>query len=165
MDHMECTINKEYCSDSFCKLSFISRRVKQLNWKCNLIQSGDMIKVLVKLYYRFRTGYKQFLIDVSTDYCAYHYDLMGSAVLDLVAGVLKNYSTNLCQPCPVIVGTNMSVTNLPLTSSLVQKIFVPAGEYKLVIEIRAGDKQTSMSRISLFITVPAGRTLEDDRMG
>lgn len=162
---MECKVNKEYCSNSTCKLSFKSRRVKQLTWICNLIKTDDVVKVLVKLYYRYRAGYKQFLINVISDYCAYHDNQMGSAILDLVKETVKNNSKNLWQPCPFRVGTDVALINLPLTSSLVQNLFVPAGDYKLIVEIRVGDEQTSLSKMTLFITVPAGRTIEDDRMG
>ncbi len=166
---MDCSISKEYCSTSTCKLSFKSRRIKQLSWTCHLIKSADIVNVLVVLYYRYRAGYKKFLIDVNSDFCAYHDGHIGSKILDLVADIFKKYTTNLWDPCPYHRGMNLSLTNLPLTSALVQKIFVPAGEYKLIVETKVGDKNQALlatfTKLAFFITIPAGRTMEDDKMG
>lgn len=154
----------DLCSHSVCKLSFKTRLVKQLTWTCNLIKRADDLNTRVTLYYRYRSGYKQFLVDVNIDHCEYHRNHIGSAVLELVHENFKNYTTNIWRPCPFLPG-NLSVINLPLTSSLVNNLFVPAGDYKLVIDARVDDAKLSFLLITLFFNVPAGRTLEDDKMG
>lgn len=115
----------------------------------------------VTLYYRYRAGYKKFLIDVNADFCAYHDNKMGSGVLDLIREQFKEYSTDLWHPCPYVPG-NLSISDLPLTASLVNNLFVPAGDYKLIVDTRIGEERIM---IMIFFVVPAGRTLEDDKMG
>lgn len=116
------------------------------------------------MYYRYRAGYKKFLIDVNTDYCAYQKNQIGSAVLDLIHEQFKEYTTNLWQPCP-FHPSNVSIDNLPLTASLVKNLFVPAGDYKLVVNTTFGEEHNAGSLMMMYVTVPAGRTLEDDNMG
>ncbi len=165
---MECNTSKEYCSNFTCKLTFKTRLVKQVTWTCNLIKRIDVVSVDVVLYYRFRTGYKKFLIDVTNDFCAYHGNHVGSAVFDLVGGIFKNYTKNLWRACPFYPG-EFALTNLPLIPSLVQNIFVPAGEYKLLVNVKVGDEDstslTSLTSVTIFANIPAGRTLENDSMG
>lgn len=164
MDHMTCYINKDYCSNTTCKLSFISRRVKKLNWACNLTTKLDTIYSHVKLYYRYRAGYKPFLIDVTADYCTYQNNQLGNAIFDLIAEVFKNYTKNIWRPCPFLPAY-LSINDLPLTSRLVKNIFVPAGDYRLTIDTLIGIEKTNVATLSLFISIPGGRTLEDDKMG
>lgn len=164
MDHMDCKTSKLYCPNSFCKLSFKSRSIKQLTWTCDLAKKVDVLMAQITLYYRYRSGYKQFLIDVNIDHCAYHRNVLGSATLDLVQDIFKNYTTNIWQSCPLLPG-NVSVNNLPLIASLVQNIFVPAGDYKLTVNSRVNKEKTSILLLSIFLNIPAGRTLEDDKMG
>ncbi len=142
--------------------------MKQVSWACHLVKRIDIVSVKIVLYYRYRAGYKKFLIDLTTDFCAYHDNQAGSAILDLVGGMFKNYTTNLWHPCPYHPNY-YSLTNLPLTSPLVKHIFLPAGEYKLVINTLVGDKNmtslSSLTTVVIFFHVPAGRTLENDNMG
>lgn len=163
---MECNTNKDFCRHSICKLSFKSRRIKQLTWTCDLTKKVDMVNVQVTLFYRYRAGYKQFLIDVNVDHCAYHRNQIGSALIELVHEVLKNHTSNIWHPCPFLPG-NVSITNLPLTPSLVKNLFVPAGDYKLTLNTKVNSENgfVSLLLMKIFINVPAGRTLEDDNMG
>lgn len=160
---MLCKTNMDLCSHSLCKLTFKTRLIKQLTWTCNLIKQVDVLNIRVTLYYRYRSGYKQFLIDVNVDHCAYHGSHIGSAVLELIHENFKNYTTNVWHPCPFLPG-NLSVNNLPLTPSLVKNLFLPAGDYKLVLNA-SGVEELPLVWLALFINIPAGRTLEDDRMG
>lgn len=84
--------------------------------------------------------------------------------MDLIHEKFKEYTTNLWSPCP-FMPSNLSVINLPLTASLVKNIFVPAGDYKLVIDTLIDKEMRSISLLTIYINVPAGRILEDDRMG
>lgn len=123
-----------------------------------------MVNIYTTLFYRYRAGYKKFLIDVQTDYCAYLNNTVGSALIDLIIDGYKKHATNLWHPCPFLPG-NVSVTDLPLTASLVNNLFVPAGDYKLVIDIRFGEERSVGTLLTIFVVVPAGLTLEDDKMG
>lgn len=161
---MECKTNKDYCTNSTCTLSFKSRLVKQLTWSCDLNQPVDDVHSQVTLYYRYRAGYKKFLVDLNIDVCAYHGNHLGNAVMDLIADVYQNYTTNIWHPCPFVPG-HLAVTKLPLTASLLKNIFLPAGEYKLVLDIKVGKEMVPGILIKLFFDIPAGRTLEDDKMG
>lgn len=124
----------------------------------------DIVNQQVTLYYRYRAGYKVFLIDINIDLCSYYTKQLDSALMNLIREEVKKYSTNMIRPCPFTVG-NLSVTNLPLTSSLLNNMFVPAGDYKLVITTKLNKEQVLAASITFYVNVPAGRTIEDDRMG
>ncbi|KAJ6644473.1 hypothetical protein Bhyg_09442 [Pseudolycoriella hygida] len=60
---------------------------------------------------------------------------------------------------------DLSVNKMPLTGALFQYIFVPAGDYKLVLNTTLNERKTSGLLTMVYVSVAAGRTLEDDRMG
>lgn len=115
------------------------------------------------MYYRYRAGYKKFLIDLNIDVCAYHKNETDSAVMNLIRDTFVKFSTNVLQPCPI--KGNLSIKALPLTAALVNNLFVPAGEYKLVIDTKVNKNKEFGINLAFYVKVPAGRTIEDDRMG
>ncbi|KAG4071341.1 hypothetical protein HA402_004045 [Bradysia odoriphaga] len=132
-DRVHCKVNLDYCPKPICKLTFITRKVKAFTWICDLKKSVDLIHLHVILYYRFRNGFQKFLIDLNVDVCSYYNNTLGSAVMDLVRQEVEQYSSNVIHPCPFT--GNMTVVNLPLTGALFNYIFLPAGEYKLVLYV------------------------------
>ncbi|KAJ6644438.1 hypothetical protein Bhyg_09407 [Pseudolycoriella hygida] len=155
--------NQEYCPKPISKLEFITRDLKSYTCACNLTKTVDEAFLHVILYYRYRNGYQKFLIDVNVDICSYYNNKLGSALVDLVKGELENYSTNMVHPCPY--EGQLSLNKMPLTGALFQYIFLPAGDYKLVINGTHGDKKVFVFRMTSYFSIAAGRTLEDDRMG
>lgn len=144
-------------------MSFLSRDVKAVTWVCNLIKPVDLIIVHVTLYYRYRNGFQKFLIDLDIDVCSYYDNILGSAVVDLVRKEVEKYSTNFIRGCPYT--GNMTIINMPLTGALFDYIFLPAGDYKLVIDGIFDKKKLFGVLVTMFFTVLAGKTLEDDNMG
>lgn len=51
--------------------------------------------------------------------------------MNQIRGEVAKYSTNLIHPCPF--ACNLTLVGLAFTAKLVNNLFVPAGEYKLVI--------------------------------
>ncbi|KAJ6644474.1 hypothetical protein Bhyg_09443 [Pseudolycoriella hygida] len=87
---------------------------------------------------------------------------LGSALADLVRKYAEQYS-NMIHGCPY--EGDLSVNKMPLTGALFQYIFVPAGDYKLVLNTTLNERKTAGLLTTVYISVAAGRTLEDDRMG
>ncbi|KAJ6644475.1 ATP-dependent RNA helicase vasa [Pseudolycoriella hygida] len=149
--------NPEYCPKQTSKLEFITRDVKSYSFSCNLTKTVDEPFLHVILNYRYRNGYQKFLIDTVIDVCAYFNKTTGSALVDLVKGELENYSTNMFHTCPY--EGEVSLNKMPLTGALFQYIFLPAGEYKLVINGTTGEKEIFVFKITGYFSVAAGRTL------
>lgn len=64
-------------------------------------------------------------------------------------------------PCPV--AANYHLTDLPIDGRLLPGIFLPSGEYYCTVELRSNE--TKVVSVKAYFEVPAGKNLEDDRMG
>lgn len=119
----------------------------------------------VQLFYKYRTGYKLFLINVDIDACDYVRNKFVSKAMDLVwPTVKKHITTDPGQDftCPFI--GRVDFTNVPLNGALVNNTFVPVGDYMLNI--------TSVTRSNeyiwngrFYVNIPEGKTIKDDQMG
>lgn len=162
IDHLTCTFNKTMCgAGSYCKLKFKTRLKKTGSFLCNIQTPLDNITSRVTLYYRFRNGYKKFLMDVTTDVCAYFKQTIPSVLFETVKKAIHKYSNILDAPCPQT--GSIWAKDCPVDGSIFPKMFLPAGSYYISIENFSNG--TKYVDAKVYFVIPEGKTIEDDRMG
>lgn len=125
----------------------------------------DDIFYRVQLYYKYRSGFKLFLVDVNTNICDYIREKSVSKIFDLIWPTLKQYITTSPGQdlrCPFI--GKFSLNKWPANGGIVNNMFIPAGDYLLNNTFLTSSMEYIWNG-KFFFNVPEGRTIEDDRMG
>ncbi|KAJ6633327.1 Sphingosine kinase 2 [Pseudolycoriella hygida] len=165
MDHVICAFGQKYASEnSTCKLNFISRLKKSLTVSSYVIKPVTDIIGYCQLYYRFRAGYKLFLINLDINLCDYFNKKAPSKILDIVMPVVnKHLRRNRPVTCPESVG-RLEFKNIPVNSELFKFVFLPTGHYMLNLTgtTKEGDL---LWNGKFYFDVPDGKTIDADRMG
>lgn len=120
----------------------------------------ETIKIKSTLHYRFTAGYRQFAINVKSDWCKFMNGTDKSVLLGVYLKYIKGY-TNIDRNCP-FTGNN-SVYDLPMTAQLFGGQFIPAGDYyyQNIVNINGVHGMTW----TVYFTIPSGQTILDDAMG
>lgn len=130
---------------------------------CNLEIPANGVDVRVTMYYRYNSGYKQFLVDMNLDMCTYRSKTNAAKIFDLLRGPLEKYGSNIYQGCPY--SGNMTLNKLPLDGDLFPSIFIPAGDYYIHYNVTLDRGLRNVLDARFYFSIAAGRTIEDDRMG
>lgn len=161
MDHVVCRFNPDYVVNGSCKLSFITRLQKKFAIKSFVTKVIDNVVGHVQLYYRFRTGYKFFLVDIKTDMCAYMNGEVQSKLMDFIMPVVNKHTLrNFTCPYSGII----SVKDMPLNGAMFDYVFLPVGNYLLNVTLLTTGN-VYMWNAKFYFIIPEGKTIEDDRMG
>lgn len=73
----------------------------------------------------------------------------------------KQFSGPLAKSCPI--PANYSFSNMPIDGQLFPSVFVPSGQYYVSVEVLTNNVRVVL--VKVYFEIPAGRTIEDDRMG
>ena len=160
LDYVICEYNPTYLANGTCKLNFITRMQKSLTAISVAVKTLENVIARFKLYYKFTSGYKPLLIDVTTNACDFTSGKVKSKMMDYVMPALIRYSnTNFKCPFfgPVIV------KNMPINMGIFDYVFIPAGNYMLNITLTVKDEL--VWRGKFYFILPEGKTADDDRMG
>lgn len=155
-----CKFNSSITINATCKLSFINRLQKSLTVSTFVITPINEMVSRVQLYYKYRLGYKLFLIDVTNSLCDYINGKEESKVLDFIMPQVQIYSTPKVS-CPYSGPFN--IRNLPLNWSIFDYVFLPTGSFMFNLTIHAN--KYFLWNGKFYFTIPEGKTAEDDRMG
>lgn len=161
IDYVVCKFNPEYTANATCKLNFITRLQK--SFTINSFVTKEIRNVIghVQLYYKFRSGYKMFLVDIKTDMCAYVSGKVQSKLMDYIMPVVNKYSFRKLV-CPY--SGWIRVKDMPVNGSIFDYVFLPVGNYLLNLTLlTTGDEY--MWNAKFFFIIPDGKTIEDTRMG
>ena len=71
------------------------------------------------------------------------------------------FSDTLYKSCPV--GANYSLSNVPIDGRFFPQVFLPTGMYYVTVEVLTNNVRVVL--VKVYFEVPAGKTIEDDRMG
>lgn len=165
MDHVICKFNPKFTANSTCKLNFITRTDKSFTGVGIITEKLDNIHVHMQLYYKYRSGYKPFLVDMTTNLCEYLRKREMSKIFDIFLPIAKKYvKTGPGQEltCPYI--GPISIVELPLNGSFVNTIFFPVGDYLVNVTYLTSSMEYIYNG-KFYVTIPEGKTIEDDRMG
>lgn len=164
MDHITCRHNPEFVDFYSCKLNFINRLTKSISAFAYIKKPLDDVNFNLKLFYKFRTGYKMFLADTTINLCDYLKNITGSKVLDILLPKFLPYLTSPTGTlsCPLYGGHN--VTKMPISGETFNNMFIPVGDYMLNMSTTTA-KNELIWNVNFYFTIPEGKTAEDDRMG
>ncbi len=122
-----------------------------------------------QLYYRYRKGYEIFLIDVNVNLCDYLNKKASQKLIDIVLPHMQKhlvFNTGRNLSCPFI--GQFEIVKFPLSGSIFKMLFLPVGDYMVNLTVSFGSIESLDKFIwngKVFFNVPAGKTIEDDRMG
>lgn len=164
MDYVQCQFSKTFLAkNASCKLTFLNRTQKAFTLKIiSLLKTTTSEQVIhYQLFYRYRTGWRIFLVNFKDNYCDYvKNENVKSKVLNLIIPIMKTYS-NVNLTCPYI--GPFIIDKMPLNAAIFENPFVPVGKYYLNITLSyEGDLILSMQ---FYFTVPEGRSIENDGLG
>lgn len=163
LDHVIVKYNPRYIANCTCKLNFITRMEKSMTFHCKAIKLVDNIDLHVQLYYKYRNGFQMFLIDLHVNACDYLSKNTTSKIMETFWPKITKYLiTDQEMVCPFI--GRFDVVNLPVNGGFLNNMFLPVGDYMLNLTINTNSKEF-LSNVKLFINIPAGKSIEDDRMG
>lgn len=130
---------------------------------CNLTKSLDDVRTHTQLFYKYRNGYQLFLIDLRLHICEYLTNKTSSRLLDVVMPTISQYLViDQNFTCPFI--GRFDVVNMPILGSFFNNMFVPVGDYMANVTFNT-NKTELIWNGQFYFTIPAGKTIEDDRMG
>lgn len=110
-----------------------------------------------QLYYKFRSGYKLFLVDVNINVCDYITNKTHSKIIELVLPTLRNYlklDVGQFLECPFI--GRLDVINFPLTSGLFNNMFIPVGDYMVNLTATTNEKEMIWNG-KFYFNIPEGK--------
>lgn len=114
-----------------------------------------------QLYYRYRTGYRIFLINVSEDFCDYvNARSFKSKIISFLVPVISTYS-NQVLACPF--STPYVIDKMPIDASAFENPFLPVGKYYFNLTETTHDVWIWSGQF--HFTIPEGKTIEYDGMG
>lgn len=114
----------------------------------------------IQLFYKYRSGYKLFLIDVTTNLCDYINGDGASKLMDFMFPAVQKYSVRKIK-CPFTGSLN--IKNMPINWGIFNYAFLPTGSFLLNVTLNANRNFHFNGKI--YFNVPEGKTVEDDRMG
>lgn len=163
MDYLHCQFNDKFLEkNGSCKLTFINRTHKAFTLK---MFSKTMVSreqtIHFQLFYRYRTGWRIFLINFKDNFC--DYVTKGNAkavVMNLLVPVLNKYS-NVKLTCPYV--GPFSITQMPANGEMFNYPFLPVGKYYLNVTLAYMDEL--MLSMQFYFTIPEGRSIENDGLG
>lgn len=137
---------------------------KSYSSRCNITQQLDDLFFDIQLYYKYTAGYKLFLVDLKFSICDHLRNKVESKVMELVWPTLNKYLTVAGRQmrCPVM--GEFLIKKLPFNGDFVQNIFLPVGDYMLNVTFLTSSMEFIWNG-KFFVNIPAGKTIEDDRMG
>lgn len=95
--------------------------------------------------------------------CDYINSKAGSIFLDIVLPKVRNYiTTTNGLRCPFT--GRFDIKKLPLTGNLFDNRFLPVGDYMANLTLTTSAKELLWNG-KIYFNIPAGKTIEDDRMG
>lgn len=153
-------IQFHFAVNGTCKLNFITRLQKSLTISAFAIKTINELTGRLQLFYKYRLGYKQFLIDVTSNVCDYIDGKAGSKVMDFIMPVVQKYVGRKFT-CPYS-GT-FNVKNMPLNWEIFDNVFLPTGSFMMNITLTVGS--SFLWNCKIYFNVPEVKTAEDDRMG
>lgn len=170
LDHIINKYNPKYTENCSCKPNFVTRVQKSITSICFIKKRIDNAIGYAQLYHKFRSGYKLFLIDTNINLCDYVNNKIGSKIIDFVyPSILKHITTPRRLRCPYY--GQLNVENLPINGELFNNMFLPVGEYMVNLTATAKivenktEKEEFVWNGKFYFIIPAGKTIEDDRMG
>lgn len=136
---------------------------KSFTAKCNLTQPLDDVTSHTQLYYKYRNGYQLFLVDIYLKACDYLRNKAGSKLMDIVWPTISQYlKTDQNFTCPFV--GRFDIVNMPVTGSFLNNMFVPVGDYMGNVTMTTSTNELIWNG-KFYFNIPAGKTIEDDRMG
>lgn len=162
MDHVILKYNAKYLAKNCtCKLKFITRMQKSVTFYSKVIKRLDNVDLHVQLYYT--NGFQLFLIDLHTNVCDYANNNAASKFMDLFEPKIRKYLiTDQKLVCPFI--GRYHIVDLPANGDFLNNMFFPVGDYMINVTVNTNSNEFVVN-VKLFVNIPAGKTIEDDRMG
>lgn len=163
MDYLQCQFSEKFLAkNASCKLTFINRTHKAFTLK--IVSIATVIKeetIQFQLFYRYRTGWRIFLINFKDNFCDYVTKGNVKAVaMNLLIPVVNKYS-NVKLTCPYV--GPFSIDKMPANGELFHYPFVPVGKYYLNVTFAFMDEL--ILSMQFYFTIPEGRTIENDALG
>lgn len=123
----------------------------------------DNVRTHTQLFYKFRNGFQSFLVDIHLNACDYLRNKATSKLFDIVLPTIKEYLfTDQNFTCPF--GGRFDIVNMPVTGDFLNNMFVPVGDYMANVTVNTNENELIWNG-KFYFTIPAGKTIEDDRMG
>lgn len=160
---MHCQFsNKFLAKNASCKLTFINRTQKAFSLKFVSLMSISTEEILhFQLFYRYRTGWRIFLINFKDNFCDYVTKGNPKATgLNLLIPVVKKYS-NVNLTCPYV--GPYSINKMPANAKMFNYPFIPVGKYYLNVTLSYMTEL--ILSLQFYFTVPEGRSIENDGLG
>lgn len=161
LDYLLCKFNPKMAVNGTCKLSFINRLEKSMSVSSFVTKPLDDIMGRVQLLYKFRSGYKPLLINVTCNVCDFlKGKVVDSLLFNMIMPKLQVYSARKFM-CPH--QGLFSIQKMPINMGVVDYLFIPAGSYMLNLTLSV--KKELLWNGEMYFILPEGKTAEDDRMG
>lgn len=158
---MHCQFNNSYVTNGSCRLTFMNRTQKAFTLKFVSIASITDMTINFQLHYRYRTGWRIFLINFKDYFCDYVTKGNPKATaLNMLIPVLSKYS-NVKLTCPYV--GPYSITKMPANGEMFDHPFVPVGKYYLNVTMAHVD--ALVVSMQFYFTIPEGRSIENDGLG
>lgn len=160
---MKCQFSDKFLAkNASCKLTFINRTHKAFTLKMFSLTSATADETIhFQMYYRYRTGWRIFLINFKGNFCDYVTKGNPKATaLNLLIPVVRKYS-NVNLTCPYV--GQFSINKMPANAEVFNYPFVPVGKYYLNTTLAFADEL--ILSVQFYFTVPEGRSIENDGLG
>lgn len=135
-------------------MQLIDRHTQLLNIGCDLGErKQSKIRLGVVLNYRFNNNvYRQFLINLDMDFCAYMAtNRTFNIFMEQVMPLIERFS-NINHPCPY--SGNVAVREMSFSNMLVDKSILPSGQYRIDINIYDSIERRPIIFCKVFLTIP-----------
>lgn len=164
MDYVHCQFNNTFLAkNATCKLTFVNRTQKAFSLKIHSLTKLSSFEEIIhyQLFYRYRTGWRIFLVNFKDNFCDYvTKGNVKSKVLNLLIPAVEKYSnTNLT--CPYV--GPFSIDKMPISAEIFKNPFVPVGKYYLNVTLSY--VKDLIFSLQFYFTVPEGRSIENDGLG
>ncbi|KAJ6635759.1 hypothetical protein Bhyg_14345, partial [Pseudolycoriella hygida] len=163
VDYLHCQFNPKFIAkNASCKLTFINRTHKAFTLKLFSLATITADETIhFQLCYRYRTGWRTFLVNFKDNYCDYvTKGNIKSTGLNLLIPVVRKYS-NVKLKCPY-VGPYI-INEMPANAEMFNNPFIPIGKYYLNVTLAYLDEL--MFSMQFYFIVPEGRSIENDALG
>ncbi|KAG4066225.1 hypothetical protein HA402_000449 [Bradysia odoriphaga] len=162
VDYLHCQFSKKFLVNASCKLSFINRTQKAVTLKFVSITAAVTEEMIhFQLHYRYRTGWRIFLINFKDNYCDYVTKGNPKATaMNLLIPTITKYS-NVNLTCPFI--GPFSIIKMPANGAMFNHPFIPVGKYYLNVTMTFMEEL--ILSMQFYFTIPEGRSIENDGLG
>lgn len=160
---MHCQFSTKFLAkNASCKLTFINRTQKAFTLKMFSLLTADSEETIhFQLFYRYRTGWRIFLVNFKDNFC--DYVTKGNAkatALNLLIPVIRKYS-NVNLTCPYV--GQFTIDKMPANAAIFNYPFIPVGKYYLNVTLAYMDEL--ILSMQFYFIVPEGRSIENDGLG